>query len=127
MRVAKSLWGKFIALWAKYQRPIGLGGLGLGFTFDLFLAQRPDSVADNILLLFYLFFAGAIILALNMRALRRAMERESPAEPLALLLVLQFCFGGLANNLLILYGKSGTIGSSLLFVGLLRSAEGGAP
>ena len=115
----KKLWARFIALWAKYQRHIGLGGLALGFTFDLFLAKRPDSVADNLLLLFYLLFAAVIILVLNMRAVRRKMEAESPAEPLALLLVLQFCFGGLANNLLILYGKSGTLGASLLFVGVL--------
>ncbi|MEI7719639.1 MAG: DUF2914 domain-containing protein [bacterium] len=112
-------WARFISFWAKYQRHIGLGGLAFGFSFDLFLAKRPDSVADNVLLLFYLFFAAAIILALNMRTLRRNMEKENPAEPLALLLILQFCFGGLANNLLILYGKSGTIGGSFLFVGIL--------
>jgi hypothetical protein len=33
--------------------------------------------------------------------------------------VLQFCFGGLANNLLILYGKSGSLGGSLIFIVLL--------
>ena len=115
----KTLWHRFISFWERHQRTIGLGGLVLGFSFDLWLAKRPDSVADNILLLFYLAFAAIIIIVLNIRAVRRKMETETPAEPLALLLVLQFCFGGLANNLLILYGKSGTLAASLLFVGIL--------
>ena len=107
--------------WEKHSRIINLVGLATGFAFDLWLAKRPDSVVDNLLLLTYLVICGTVIVLLNVRMLRRKMDREHPAEPLALLLLLQFCFGGLANNLLILYGKSGTIGGSVLFVLLLAA------
>ncbi len=112
-------WGKKVLhFWQQYSRPINLVSLAAGFCFDLYLAKRPDSLPDNILLLSYLALSAVIITLLNVRS-RRAMERESPTEPLLLLLVLQFCFGGLASNLLILYGHSGTIGGSLFFVALL--------
>ncbi len=114
----RTLGNRLLLLWKKYERHINLGGLALGFTFDLWLAKRPDSVADNILLIVYLIIVGTVIILLNSKA-RRQMEREHPTEPLLLLLVLQFCFGGLANNMLILYGKSGTLGGSFLFVLLL--------
>ena len=110
---------RLLLVWQKYDHYINLGGMATGFMFDLWLAKRPDSVADNILLVVYLFICGTVIILLNTRVLRRQMEKEHPSEPLVLLLVLQFCFGGLANNLLILYGKSGTLGGSFLFVILL--------
>ncbi len=112
---------RLLTVWKRYDRHINLGGLALGFIFDLWLAKRPDSISDNILLVVYLLAAGSVIVLLNMRARRRQRERVHPTEPLLLLLILQFCFGGLANNLLILYGKSGTLGGSLLFVGLLAA------
>lgn len=111
---------RIIEFWNRHEKAVGFGGLALGFTFDLFLAKRPDSIADNILLLFYIVIAGSIIVLLNLRSARKR-EEEHPVEPLLLLLFLQFCFGGLANNLLILYGKSGTLGGSLLFIGLLAA------
>jgi hypothetical protein len=114
-----SQWGsRALLFWERYSRRINLASLAAGFCFDLYLAKRPDSVPDNILLLFYLLLAASIIISLNVRS-RRQRDRENPTEPLVLLLVLQFCFGGLANNLLILYGHSGTVGGSLLFVLLL--------
>ena len=117
----KGFGNKLLALWEKHSRIINLVGMATGFAFDLYLAKRPDSVVDNLLLLTYLFICGAVIILLNIHAVRRQMEKEHPVEPLALLLILQFCFGGLANNLLILYGKSGTFGGSLLFVLLLAT------
>jgi hypothetical protein len=110
--------GAAVDFWKKYEHRLGVGALAVGFTFDLFLAKSPESVVDNILLLSYLFIAGAIIILLNIRT-RRQMEQENPAEPLILLLILQFCFGGLASNLLVLYGKSGTLTGSAFFIGLL--------
>ncbi len=112
-------WKKVLALWLAYSRYINLTALALGFTFDLWIAKRPDSIADNLLLITYLLICGTIIAVLNMQNLRRWMDREHPTDTLILLLVLQFCFGGLASNLLILYGKSGTLGGSVFFVGLL--------
>ncbi len=107
-----------VAVWNRYERHISVAALASGFAFDLYLAKSPESVSDNLLLLAYLLLAGAIIIVLNRRT-RRQMEKSSPTEPLILTFVLQFCFGGLASSLLILYGKSGTAGTGALFVLLL--------
>ncbi len=104
--------------WARHERVVGWLSLVGGFLFDLFLATGPESITDNILLISYLLLAATIIVLLNIRS-RVQMERKSLTEPLLLLFVLQFCFGGLASNLIILYGRSGTWGSSALFIALL--------
>lgn len=104
--------------WERYEHHLGLGALAVGFTFDLLLAKRPDSVVDNVLLLTYLFVAGALIVILNLREMQRARGKHE-SEPFFLLLVLQFCFGGLASNLLVLYGKSGTFTVDIIFLSLL--------
>ncbi|HVZ76222.1 MAG TPA: DUF2914 domain-containing protein [Candidatus Paceibacterota bacterium] len=104
-----------LELWDRYERPLAAISLTVGFVFDLFLAKRPDSVYDNLLLVSYLFIAAALILILNIRTYRRR-DIEPQATPLFLLLVLQFCFGGLSSNLLVLYGKSGTFAGSTLFL-----------
>src|ERR1700741_1061382 len=105
---------RLFKLWQKYEHHLGVGALLVGFGVDLILAKRPDSITDNLLLLFYLVTAGLTIIALNIR-----VRRGNTAEPLLFLLALQFCFGGLASNLLILYGKSGTFTVDAIFVGLL--------
>ncbi len=121
------VWIVFLSLWKKYERVFWLGTLALGFVFDLFLAKSPESVADNILLVSYLFIAAACIVLLNRRSVSSHRHANpdtsivSVGEPILLILILQFCFGGLASNLLILYGKSGTLGGSLLFVALLAA------
>lgn len=118
MKYLHRLTERLVRFWVRYERHIGLGAVFVGFTFDLLLAKSPESVTDNLLLLAYLFLAAVIIVLLNMRS-RAQMERESRTEPLVLLFVLQFCFGGLASNLLVLYGKSGTFGGSAIFIGVL--------
>ncbi|MDO8548509.1 MAG: DUF2914 domain-containing protein [bacterium] len=110
--------GVAVDFWKEYEHRLGIGALIAGFFFDLVIADSPDNLGNNIFLLSYLFIAGAIIILLNIRT-RRQMEQESPAEPLLLLLILQFCFGGLASNLLVLYGKSGTFTGSAFFIALL--------
>lgn len=113
---------KVLRFWNKYERHLSALTLAVGFAFDLWLAKRPDSIGDNLLLLFYLTLAATCIIVFNRRSKPQrletdpAFEHEKTAEPLFLLLVMQFCFGGLASNLLILYGKSGSFGSSLLFI-----------
>lgn len=104
--------------WETYEHHLGVGALFVGFWFDLILAKRPDSITDNILLLSYLFVAGGLIIVLNLQQMRRA-QADHESEPFFLLLLLQFCFGGLASNLLILYGKSGTITVDTVFIALL--------
>jgi len=112
------VWSKTVALWRHWEHHIGVAGILAGFVFDLFLAKQPDSVVDNLLLLCYLFIAGSTIILLNIHSRR---ERPQDAEPLIMLLILQFCFGGLASNLLVLYGHSGTLAGSTLFILLLLS------
>ena len=109
------LWNRIVSFWKRYEHHIGVGAIAIGFFFDLLLADRPDSVANNLLLLSYLFIAGAFIVILNLREMRA----NKSAEPLFLLLVLQFCYGGLASNLLVLYGRSGTFVGSAIFLGLM--------
>ncbi len=104
--------------WERYEHHLGVGALVVGFSFDLIIADRPDSVGNNLLLLAYLMAAGVVIILLNRREMRKKEQAHS-TEPLYLLLLLQFCFGGLASNLLVLYGKSGTLAVNALFLGLL--------
>lgn len=104
--------------WQRYEHHFGVGALATGFFFDLIIADAPDSVGNNLLLLSYLFIAAALIIILNLREMRRK-EIEQSSEPFWFLLALQFCFGGLASNLLVLYGKSGTFTTSAIFIVLL--------
>jgi hypothetical protein len=104
--------------WEKYQHHLGVGAVIVGFLFDLEIAKRPDSIFNNLLLLSYLAIAAALIVVLNLREMRRAQSQHE-AEPFFLLLALQFCFGGLASNMLILYGHSGTLVGNAVFLGLL--------
>ncbi|MDE2213133.1 MAG: DUF2914 domain-containing protein [Patescibacteria group bacterium] len=112
-----SRFNKLLHWWARWERHFSVASMVLGFSFDLIIAKRPDNVYDNILLLSYLLASATIIVLINLRA-RRASALPA-AEPLLLLLLLQFCFGGLSSNLLILYGKSGTPAGNLVFIGLL--------
>jgi hypothetical protein len=106
--------------WQRYEHHLGVGALAVGFTFDVFLAKSPASVVDNILLVSYLFIAATIIILLNIAPVRRR-RAQGVSEPFILLLMLQFCFGGLASNLLVLYGKSGTLAADAIFVALLAT------
>lgn len=109
---------KAFKFWEKYEHHLGLGALAAGFFFDLIIADRPDSVGNNLLLLAYLLIAGTFIIILNQVRTRR-LEAQHHVEPFFLLLILQFCFGGLASNLLVLYGRSGTLGGSVVFLAML--------
>ncbi len=109
-----------VGLWSRYERRISAIGLLIGFVFDIIIADRPDSLFNNYLLLLYLFVAAALIVILNMRSILRERQ-EGTTEPLFLLFVLQICFGALASNLLVLYGRSGTFVGSALFIGLLAA------
>ncbi|KKW35818.1 hypothetical protein A2852_00770 [Candidatus Adlerbacteria bacterium RIFCSPHIGHO2_01_FULL_54_23] len=110
----------WVALWGRYERHISAAGLLVGFLLDIVIADRPDSIPNNLLLLFYLLAAGFLIIILNRREMRR-LEAQHSAEPLFLLFALQVFFGGLASNLLVLYGRSGTLAGSALFLGALAA------
>jgi|SRR3989344_97367 len=106
-----------LAFWDRYERHVSAATMIGGFCFDLLMAKRPDSLYDNVLILTYLVASAGAIVLLNLRA--RSAQQDGIERPPALLLVMQFSFGGLAGNLLILYGRSGTLGTSLLFIALL--------
>lgn len=121
----RARWQRIFKLWQKYEHHLGVGAMLVGFAFDVVLAKRPDSVVDNLLLMGYLVLAAGLIVVLNRRQMRLPTGRQAAtlknAEPLFLLLILQFCFGGLASNLLVLYGHSGTLAGSALFLGILAA------
>jgi len=108
------LFSRSVALWHRYERPLMITGLVTGFIFDLIIADRPDSPTNNLYLLSYLAIAGGLIIILNLRTTRRE-ETHPGYQPLILIFILQFCFGGLASNMLVLYGRSGTFAGSTLF------------
>src|SRR3989344_21687 len=114
----REVFEKLFLLWQRYEHHLGVAAIFAGFVFDLIIADRPDSIPNNLLLLSYLFIAGATIVLLNIRASHHR-ESEDSFEKLLMLLILQFCFGGLASNLFVLYGRSGTLAVNALFVGLL--------
>lgn len=120
MKRLKNYLDPLVSFWSRYERRISATGIAIGFVFDLIIADRPDSILNNTLLLFYLFAAGALIVILNLRSVLRDREESMP-QPLFLLFILQICFGALASNLLVLYGRSGTLVGSALFVGLLAA------
>lgn len=106
--------------WQTYERHLVVVGLSVGFVFDLIIADRPDSLFNNLWLISYFLLAGGLIVVLNVREVRRARE-EHEAHPLFLLFMLQVCFGALSSNLLALYIRSGTFAGSALFLGLLAA------
>ncbi|HEV8677612.1 MAG TPA: hypothetical protein VN701_02170, partial [Candidatus Paceibacterota bacterium] len=115
---ASRLGRRVIHIWEKYEHYFTGAALVIGFVFDLWVAKRPDSLFDNLLLLNYLFIAGVLIIVLNLRTTRR-QQLENPAQPLLLLFLLSYCFGGLSSNLLVLYGRSGTFAGSAIFILIL--------
>lgn len=117
MLTMRALYEVLFDWWERYERFISAGALVVGFLFDLLLTKQPDSVLDNVILLMFLFVAAACIVLMYLRGRRGATEPHAP--PLALLFMLQFCFGGLASNLLVLYGYSGTFAGSAVFIVLL--------
>jgi hypothetical protein len=116
--IVRALTRKPVELWHRYERHLSAGSMVVGFIFDLFLATRPDSPTDNLILLFYLCLSATLIIFLNLRTERKRTTQPS-YQPLFLLLILQFCFGGLSSNLLVLYGRSGTLAGSTLFLIIL--------
>ncbi len=116
--IVRALTRKPVELWHRYERHLSAGSMVVGFIFDLFLADRPDSPLDNLILMGYLSLAACLIIFLNLRTARKRANNPS-YQPLFLLLILQFCFGGLSSNMLVLYGHSGTLAGSTLFILLL--------
>lgn len=106
----------------RHRRRMPTVALFFGLIWDSITLGRPDQLYDNIVLLFYLTLAGALIIFLN-----RRQQKTDEEISLWLLLLLQFSFGNLTSGLFIIYGQSGTLVGNwpfmLLLVGFLVGNE----
>ncbi len=109
---------RFLQFLNRYERAVSVATMIGGFSFDLVIAKRPDSVFVNVLLIVYLVVSAGVIAYLTRPARRSSLRAELDIAPI---LAMKFAFGGLASNLLILYSKSGTPAGSILFLVLLLS------
>lgn len=105
------------AFWVRHGRKVGMLALVLGFAFDIYLTDRPDNLLNTLLLLGYLVLAAGCIVFTYLRSNRNTVEFTHGLA--ASTFIMQFSFGALASNLLVLYGRSGTLGGSGLFVAIL--------
>jgi len=90
----------------RYEKYTGIAIFGLGFIWDSLTMTRVDSLADNIILLFYLIIVGVMILLTLRRQCGRVLpkwiQKLEPRFPWAM----QWCFGGLFSSYVIFYFKS---------------------
>jgi Protein of unknown function (DUF2914) len=80
----------------------------VGFLWDLLTLWRPDGIYENTVFLAYLITATSCIVALHL------VEKKGEERAL-LLAVTHFCLGSLVGELIILYGRSGTLEGSFIF------------
>lgn len=111
----RTLKAKLKAFYEKYEKYTGLVIFGVGFIWDSLTMTRVDSVIDNVILLFYFVFIGAMIFL----TVRRQCGRVPPAwiqkfEP-KFLWAMQFCFGGLFSSYVIFYFKSASFTRTQFF------------
>jgi hypothetical protein len=100
--------------WAlEHERMLSVGALLLGFLWDSLTASRPDTWFTNITFISYFLILVALIVLFSIRGERGTVG------PIPILTFIQFCFGNIASALLVLYGKSGTLVGSGIFVAAL--------
>lgn len=110
MREQYEKWKTFF--WV-HERKVTIFALVSGFIFDSLTASRPDEWFSNFVIVSYFLLAAGCIAVISNRG------KDAFVGPLPLLPVLQFSFGNLASNLLVFYGRSGTLVGSGIFVGSL--------
>lgn len=93
----------------KHERHVGTFSIFTGFIWDSFTLVRPDQLYTNIVLLWYISLSACGILLLTI------YSKKGDFTPTALLAIVQFAFGNLAGNFIVLYGRSGTLVGSFLF------------
>jgi hypothetical protein len=96
-----------------HERALSATGLFAGFLFDTLTVNRPDAIYTNLIIFSYFLLAASCILLVTLRG------AQSTLGPLPLLTLLQFSFGNLSSALLVLYGKSGTLIGSGVFIAAL--------
>lgn len=100
----------------KYERHISSLALVGGFIFDYFTLNRVDFLFDNFLIIFYLVFAGASIIVINLFETDRSKNKFIENIYEFLPLFLQFLFGGLFSAFVVFYSKSASLFTSGPFV-----------
>ncbi len=103
----------------KYERYISPVTLVFGFIFDNLTLQRIDVFYSNALLISYLAISALSIMVLNIQETRRAGKERSEGFHFALILIMQFCMGGLFSASFLFYSKAGTIMASWPFLLLI--------
>lgn len=96
-----------------HERKLAASGLFLGFLFDTLTANRPDQLYTNIIITSYFLIAAACIMLMTIRG------KDGFLGPLPLITIVQFSFGNLTSALLVLYGRSGTLVGSGVFIAAL--------
>ncbi len=108
------------------ERVVFLIALTAGFIFDSFTLVRIDGSRDHLILGSYLFIALVGIFFVNLAENKMSSERLAKLSPW-FLFAMQFAFGGLFSNFVVLYSRSATFLTSwpflLLLVGLLIGNE----
>lgn len=97
----------------------------LGFFTDALLLNRIDDVVDNLILLFYIVLATISILLFYSGVVQKFSSNLSKRLVLYTPMIMQYSFGGLFSGMLIFYGRSGDILTSLPFFILIVAVIAG--
>lgn len=93
----------------------------LGFVSDSLLLNQIDSLADNLIILGYLFLSTLSLLLFYIGIAERIGERSSRFLRKYMPGVMQYSFGGILSGMLIFYGRSGDWLTSAPFLLLILS------
>ena len=107
------------AFYERFEKYISPVALISGFTFDYFTLKRVDFLFDNLLIIFYLIFAGASIVLINLFETNRGRNKFVENIYEFLPLFVQFSFGGLFSAFVIFYSKSASLFTSGAFILIL--------
>ena len=118
---------KFKNWFFKYERRLSSGALLFGFILDNLTLTRIDLFYDNLVLILYLFVAGASILFLHIIETKNLTGKVFSNIKHTLPISMQFAFGGLFSGFAIFYTRSASLIESwpflLLLVALLIGNE----
>ena len=93
----------------------------LGFFTDLILLDQIDSLADNLVLLFYATLATVALLLFYLGIAQRLPDWFSKKLIRFMPTLMQYAFGGLLSGMLIFYGRSGDWLTSAPFLLIILS------
>lgn len=109
---------RFRELFERYERRASALAIIVGLMIDAFTLHRIDLYLTNFLLVFYLVLAAFSIALLNLHHAGRA-RWVTEGVHFALLVAMQFGFGGLFGRFLVYYSRAGAIAASWPFLLIL--------